>query len=140
MIMAVAMVMPTVMAAEGETGMAHPRTAWLLAAALLLAGCSGNTTPQPVPLMALHAQPSSFHGETVTTEGVVRRFEDPLHYWIEDDQVRRVAVVPGEAVAEHLGQRVRLTGRFTHDAERGRRLQVEQVEVLGDGSRGSDHH
>ncbi|MBK1690680.1 hypothetical protein CKO33_00640 [Ectothiorhodospira mobilis] len=104
--------------------------AWLLAAALLLAGCSGNTTPQPVPLMALHAQPSSFHGETVTTEGVVRRFEDPLHYWIEDAQLRRVAVVPKDAVANHLGQRVRITGQFTHDAEQGRRLRPEQVRVL----------
>mgnify|MGYP006272865195 CR=1 FL=1 len=132
MIMAMAMVMPTVMAAEGETGMARPRMAWLLAAALLLAGCSGDPRPRPVPLMALHAQPSSFHGETVTTEGVVRRFEDPLHYWIEDEQVRRVAVVPADAVADHLGQRVRITGRFTHDAEQGRRLQPQQVEVLDD--------
>lgn len=110
----------------------HSLAVLTLATALLLTSCADGESAQPVPLMALHAQPKDFDGETVITEGVVRRFEDPLHYWIEDDQVRRVAVVPGDPVADHLGQRVRITGRFTHDAEQGRRLRPEQVTVLDD--------
>ncbi|MFP4162236.1 MAG: hypothetical protein ACLFSK_09705, partial [Ectothiorhodospira sp.] len=54
----------------------HSLAVLTLATALLLTSCADGESAQPVPLMALHAQPKDFDGETVITEGVVRRFED----------------------------------------------------------------
>lgn len=106
-----------------------------LAAALLsvvlLGACSETTTE--VPLATLVEQPSAYDGQTLATTGTVRTYDDPRHYWIEDDELNRVAIEPDEAVAEFVGEQVRVTGQFTADRETGRVLQAADVVVLGIG-------
>ncbi len=101
------------------------RQVWIGAlAALLLAGCGGDRVA-PATLAQLAGAADAFDGELVETEGVVHRFDDPEHYWLEDDAINRVAVIPGEAVAGHLGERLRVVGRFTYHPERGRRIEID---------------
>ncbi|MCG5500835.1 hypothetical protein [Ectothiorhodospira lacustris] len=99
----------------------------------LLSACGeAPPSPQAVPLMMLVNQPASHDGRLITTEGTVRRVEDPLHYWIEDAQLRRVAILPDALIAPYLGREVRVTGRFSHAPDQGRRLQAEHVIPLDD--------
>ncbi|MGM0638673.1 MAG: hypothetical protein ACQET4_10370, partial [Pseudomonadota bacterium] len=69
-------------------------------------------------------------GSRVATEGVVRHFDDPLHYWIEDEDLNRVELFPHETIAPHLGERVRVEGQFAFSPEAGRRLTLDSVDVL----------
>ncbi|MCG5513523.1 hypothetical protein [Ectothiorhodospira shaposhnikovii] len=99
----------------------------------LLSACNeAPTPPQTVPLMMLVNQPANHDGRLITTEGTVRRVEEPLHYWIEDAQLRRVAIQPDALIAPYLGRAVRVTGRFSHAPDQGRRLQAEHVIPLDD--------
>ena len=66
------------------------------------------------------------------TQGVVRRFEDPLHYWVEDQDLNRVELFPHDAVAEYLGEQVRVSGTFRLGERGGRRLTVTRLETLGE--------
>lgn len=108
---------------------------WCVAGMLLgalLAGCgSGQDEPVPVTLAELAAQQERYDGMVVLTEGVVRTFEPPRHYWIEDPGVNRVELVPPEVAAPHVGQVVRVRGRFTFRDDQGRRITVEELEVVG---------
>ena len=69
-------------------------------------------------------------GIRVTTQGLVRGFDDPLHYWIEDVRLNRVALEPEDWVAPYLGQRVEVTGRFDYHPEEGRRMVLESIQPL----------
>lgn len=71
-----------------------------------------------------------YDGDMVTISGVVNMFDDPEHYWIEDDAINRVRVVPHEAVSEFVGQRVRVLGRFEYGSEKGRVITARSVEVM----------
>lgn len=102
----------------------------LLATALLLAACGQEQAPTPLPLMNLHAQAALFDGRLVVTSGVVRRHDEPEHYWIEDAELRRVALEPMEQALPHLGKQVRVTGTFRHSTESGRRILIQQIEPL----------
>ncbi len=104
--------------------------ALLAAAALLATGCNPLEEPREAPLAQLVALQDDHDGRTVITEGEVKTFEEPRHYWIEDDRLNRVGLVPDEAAREHLGQRVRITGRFHYSAETGRRIEVEEISAL----------
>lgn len=90
----------------------------------LLAGCGGERV-SPVTLEQLAASAPAFNGELVETEGVVNRFDDPEHYWLEDDAINRVAVTPGSAVRDHLGESLRVVGRFSYHPEEGRRIEID---------------
>jgi len=72
-----------------------------------------------------------YDGERVTSAGIVRSHSDPEHYWIEDDELHRVEVRPPSAVAAHLGERVRIVGRFYYSRKQGRTIEVERIAVLG---------
>ncbi|AMD00521.1 MULTISPECIES: hypothetical protein [Halomonas] len=97
---------------------------------LLLAACGGDEGNAEVTLSVLAANPAAHDGATVATEGVVRRFEDPLHYWVEDQDLNRVEIFPHEEIAPHLDERVRVVGHFEYSATEGRRLTLEHVEPL----------
>lgn len=103
----------------------------LLVAGSLLAGCAGGPDdPSSVTLAELVAEQDRYDGQLVETEGTVRTYDRPRHYWIEDEAVNRVELVPAEAAADHVGARVRVEGRFTFRDDEGRRITVEQLEIL----------
>lgn len=97
-------------------------------AALVLAAC-GNGAPQ-LSLQVLAEYQQGYDGRTVVTEGTVRHFDDPLHYWIEDEDLNRVAITPDSAVAEYVGQRVRVQGVFSASRSTGRVIAAEAVSKL----------
>lgn len=113
--------------------MKFARALTMIAAAttwVMLSACGGEETASEVPLMVLASQPASHDGQLITTQGVVRHLEEPSHYWIEDEQLRRVAVEPDDLIAPHLGETVKVTGRFHYAPEEGRSLRLQQVEPL----------
>ncbi len=102
----------------------------LWAAILGLAACSDQ--PARVTLSMLASDPGQFDGRVVTTQGVVQHFDDPLHYWLEDPDVNRVELEPGDVVADYLDQEVLVTGRFSYGVREGRRLRVQEIEAVGE--------
>ncbi|MDZ7853240.1 MAG: hypothetical protein U5L98_11500 [Halomonas sp.] len=101
-----------------------------LLVALLLVGCGGEAPVSEVPLPVLVNNPEAHDDSRVATRGVVRHFEDPLHYWIEDEDLNRVEIFPHERIAPHLGEAVRVEGHFRFSTTEGRRLTLENVERL----------
>jgi hypothetical protein len=112
-----------------------PRSLVAGLALLFLAGCGSTEDgePTPVTLVELAEDQEGHHGDLVVTEGVVRSFDEPLHYWIEDDDQHRVELVPMELIEPHLGDEIRVTGRFTFRDDEGRRIEVDELEVLTEG-------
>jgi hypothetical protein len=102
----------------------------ILLAALAVAGCGDDPRASEVPLAVLAGNPEAHDGSRVATGGVVRHFEDPLHYWIEDEDLHRVEIFPHEMIAPHLGEAVRVEGQFAFSREAGRRLTIDSVEAL----------
>lgn len=88
--------------------------------------------PRDISLQLLAAEQRTVDGQMVMTRGVVHVFSDPEHYWIEDDMLNRVAVEPDYLVADMVGERVEVTGRFHADRERGRRIEVTEVRVISE--------
>lgn len=102
------------------------QTVLLLAPVLwLLSSCSD--TVLEVPIAKLVAEPERFHGHVVVITGQVRSFDEPRHYWLEDDAHRRVGIHPETLVQDLVGQQVRVRGRFTASPTEGRRIQVHQL-------------
>ncbi len=99
---------------------------------LLLSGCSGEPDTAEVPLPVLANEPAAHDGNRVATQGRVRHFDDPLHYWIEDEDLHRVEIFPHDEIAPHLDQRVRVEGHFEYSSSEGRRLTLESVTLLSD--------
>lgn len=104
-----------------------------IAAALLLvtliSGCRGQESVE-VPLTILANNPAAFDDKHIVTQGVVRHFNDPLHYWIEDEVLNRVEIFPHEQIAPHLGDAVTVEGQFHFSPYEGRRLTLTRVERL----------
>ncbi|WP_245791891.1 hypothetical protein [Modicisalibacter ilicicola] len=100
---------------------------------IALVACADDK-PADVSLSVLATRQAAYSGKQVDTRGVVRTFETPRHYWIEDDDLNRVEVLPAERIAPYLGERVRVGGRFHYAPSEGRRLEVERIEVI-DGTR-----
>ncbi|MBA6411795.1 glucose-inhibited division protein B [Parahaliea sp. F7430] len=98
----------------------------VLLASFLLA-CDGQTKAKQVSLSVLVASQSDYDDSQVITTGVVRRFEEPLHYWIEDEDLNRVEVFPHDKIAPYLGEVVELEGRFLFSATAGRRLTLTEI-------------
>ncbi|QFU02022.1 hypothetical protein FIU83_10255 [Halomonas sp. THAF5a] len=98
--------------------------------AALLAGCDSQQRLAEVPLPVLASNPAAHDGRRVATSGVVRRFEAPRHYWIEDEDLHRVELFPHARIAPYLGGAVRVEGRFRFSPTEGRRLTLERVEWL----------
>ncbi|ADC72084.1 MULTISPECIES: hypothetical protein [unclassified Thioalkalivibrio] len=93
-----------------------------------LAACGGGERVSEVTLAQLAGAAGEFNGELVQTEGVVKRFdEDPerYHYWLEDEDVNRVAVEPHDEVSDRLGEHIRVVGRFSYHPEEGRLIEID---------------
>lgn len=97
---------------------------------LLIAGCGGEPTPTQLELVDLARFTEQYDGERVSTTGHVRSHPDPEHYWLEDDDLNRVAVHPDSAVKSLVGKRVRVVGRFRYARDAGRAIEADEVEVL----------
>lgn len=107
------------------------RTSSLLALCLLvLAGCGGEPTPTQLELVDLARFAEQYEGQRVSTTGHVRSHPDPEHYWLEDDDLNRVAVHPDSAVKSLVGERVRVVGRFRYARDTGRAIEADEVELL----------
>ena len=96
--------------------------------ATLVSGCRGQE-PVEVPLTILVNNPAAFDDKHIITQGVVRHFDDPLHYWIEDEDLNRVEIFPHEQIAPHLGDAVTVESQFHFSLDEGRRLILTRVEV-----------
>lgn len=109
----------------------HMRFASALVVCLLvLTGCGGEPTPTQLELVDLARFTDQYDGERVSTTGHVRSHPDPEHYWLEDDELNRVAVHPDSAVKSLVGERVRVVGRFRYARDTGRAIDADEVEVL----------
>lgn len=96
----------------------------------LATGCSGGGTAEEVRLQDLVRFADRYDGELVSSAGVVHRIDEPEHYWIEDGDRNRVRVEPHAAVSGHVGERVRIVGRFHYAQQSGRRLEAREVRAL----------
>jgi hypothetical protein len=72
----------------------------------------------------------AYQGTLVRTHGVVRMFEPPRHYWIEDSELNRVALEPEALVAPWLGYEIRVVRRFHFDDRHGRLIQVKDASSI----------
>lgn len=108
------------------------------ATVVVLAAACETVSDEPVDaaLVELVEDQDAFDGRVVVTEGVVRRYDDPRHHWIEDADQHRVEIEPQELVADHVGDRVRVTGRFVFLEDQGRVLEADAVEMVGEGDAG----
>lgn len=97
---------------------------------LVLAGCGGEPTPTRLELADLARFTERYDDERVSTTGRVRTHPDPEHYWLEDEDLNRVAVHPHGAVKALVGERVRVVGSFRYSREQGRAIEADEVEVL----------
>lgn len=114
---------------QPQTFRRHPSLVLsVLVALALLAACNKTTTD--IPLATLVEQHAEYNGQTLTTTGIVRTFDVPRHYWIEDDDLNRVAIEPDEAVSDLVGKRVRVTGHYRASRETGRVLEATEVTLL----------
>ena len=104
--------------------------ALLLALPVLLAACSDQA--DMVDLATLVDRQADYHGQRIETQGTVATFEEPRHYWIEDDSFNRVAIEPDSAVEEMVGADVRVIGEFTADRATGRILYADEVIPVSD--------
>lgn len=94
----------------------------------LLVGCGAQDSAHQVPLAMLVSSSADYDDRQVITRGLVRRFEDPLHYWIEDDAFNRVEIFPQESIAPYLGEAVLVEGLFRFSTTKGRRLTLVDIE------------
>ena len=103
---------------------------WLLMALCLtvLVGCDQGNKPIEVSLSELTERPAVYGGRVVRTRGTVRGFDDPRHYWLEDENLNRVGLLPEERVAPHLGRQITVLGQFSYTRDRGRRIRVGTIE------------
>jgi len=105
------------------------RVVFAAALAIALLGCEGGRpAATELALEDLVDAARRYDGERVTTRGVVSSHPDRDHYWIQEGERYRVGVRPRSAVSSRLGERVRVTGRFTYSGDEGRWLRAEQIE------------
>lgn len=95
---------------------------------VLFAGCAQE--PRDTDIASVVALQQDYDGQLVRVEGKVRKFDDPLHYWVEDNELNRIRLTPDEAAADHVDQPVQVTGHFRYDSEEGRRMEVEELRPL----------
>ena len=107
---------------------------WLVVgfASIAPLGCADRSPAEVVSLADLVAEQDAYDGSTVIVEGTVQTRDEPRHFWIEDAGQHRVELFPPDAVADLVGQRIRVTGRFTFRDDRGRGIDIADLEVLGE--------
>lgn len=97
-----------------------------LTIALFVPGC-GDSAQITTDLSALSNAQQDFNGQKVIVSGILRTFDSPRHFWIENHSYDRVALHGVGDLAPLLGQQVEVRGRFFYDRESGRRIQVEAL-------------
>jgi hypothetical protein len=101
-----------------------------IATTLSLTACGfDDAPPEDVGLAELAARPQAYDGRTVRTRGIVRGFDDPRHYWLEDPRINRVGLEPMDMIAPHLEREVTIVGRFSFSRDRGRRIAIDGIEA-----------
>lgn len=112
--------------------MAGPWRAGVFALMLVAVVSCGGDGPAPTELRLaeLVRFADRYNGEAVTTTGVVHMYDEPEHYWIQDEAINRVRIQPQSAISELVGERVRVVGRFEHDPGTGRLIEAEAVTVV----------
>lgn len=95
--------------------------------AVLLTACGTNSGA--VSLETLVDMQVEYNGERVATRGVVRTYEKPRHYWIEDDKLNRVALQPEDQLPALVGRTVRVVGKFSYSPSTGRIITIEHMEL-----------
>lgn len=100
--------------------------------ALLLLAISTSCTEQPrfFSLQVLVNEAEALDGRAVITEGRVRTFDEPRHYWIEDAKLNRVAIEPDQIVKDLVGEYVRVEGHFYINKEQGRRIEAYEIWII----------
>lgn len=102
-----------------------------LALTLSLGGCSSESNDaSAVTLAQLVRFAERYDGQRVTVSGTVQSHPDPEHYWIEDDDLNRVAIQPARVVEGRVGESIRVRGAFRYSRDTGRIIQSEQVTPL----------
>ena len=97
---------------------------------LLLVGC-GASVPVKTTLSALTEVQKDFDGKQVIVSGILRTFDTPRHYWIENEALDRVALLEGTInLAPLVSQTVTVRGMFRYDSEAGRRIEVDELVAL----------
>ena len=102
------------------------KTVFLLALILLTSSCSDDT-PTRTDLSALRSAQTDFHGRDIIVSGTLRSFPDPLHYWIENDALDRVALESERDLAQWVGEIVEVRGTFYYGRKSGRRIYVREL-------------
>lgn len=95
----------------------------------LLTAC-GAGKPTETSLSALAAASKDFSKRHVLVTGTLRTFNDPRHYWIEDDRLNRVAITPSEELLSMVGETISVRGTFYYDQDEGRRIKVKELTRL----------
>ena len=96
---------------------------------LLLVGC-GASVPVKTTLSALTEVQKDFDGRQVIVSGILRTFDTPRHYWIENDALDRVALEGTINLAPLVSQTVSVRGMFRYDSEAGRWIEVDELVAL----------
>ena len=103
-----------------------------LVVVLLVGGaCTTDRGPTAASLEELTRHQEAWDGRQVRAEGVLRSFDEPLHYWIEDRDLNRVELVPPDGLDALLGRTVRVEGTFRFDDDRGRRIEIDEILETG---------
>jgi hypothetical protein len=104
------------------------RLGWVLVLALSMAACGeADTGATELRLADLVHFQERYDGDVVSTTGMVNMFDEPEHYWVEDEALNRVRIVPHDAVSDLVGQRVRVVGRFEYGSGEGRVISARSV-------------
>ncbi|MEP4889948.1 MAG: hypothetical protein ABJV04_07970 [Aliiglaciecola sp.] len=53
-----------------------------------------------------------------------------MHYWIEDNELNRVALFPHEGAALYFGESVVVEGHFSVSSSQGRRLRLTKIKSV----------
>jgi hypothetical protein len=104
------------------------RYLFALVVTALLLGC-GHPEPIPTSLAALTAAQLDFNGRNVRVSGTLRSFDSPRHYWIENENLDRVALIGLDDLAPLEGQMVEVSGIFIYNRNAGRRIEVKQIKA-----------
>lgn len=75
----------------------------------------------------LAANSRAYSGLQVKVAGTLRSYPEPLHFWIEDTELNRVAVEFHEPLEPLVGQRIEVQGRFSYQLSAGRRITVDRL-------------
>lgn len=117
---------------DGRASLVRALLLAMVAALPLVAAC-GLLGPERVTLAELARDAERYDDREVSTTGMVREFDEDdgaleRHFVIEDARANRVLLEPDDAAAPHVGEAVRVVGRFTFDPETGRALEVDVIE------------